>query len=96
METKMEPLQKQWRHWCREAGLKPHYGGRRNNHNWYYLKGHGRVWRLNCFNMLQCGDTLEDFDRWALCSISETERPTSLSGFKETVQSLLKLANEPM
>lgn len=81
-------LPKQWKHWCKKAGLRPHGGGRRW-YDWCYLKGHGRVWRINCHNKLQCGDTYEEFDRWALCDIEEGIFPTSESQLVFMVQELL-------
>lgn len=81
-------LPKQWRHWCKKAGLHPHYGGRRW-HEWFYLKGHGRVWRINCDDMLECGDTYAEFNRWALCNSKEVSRPTNQSQFLAAVRDLL-------
>lgn len=92
----MQKLPKQWRHWCQVAGLKRYWSrGKdgRKDHQWFYLKGHGRVWRLNCHAMLQCGDRLEEFDRWALCSIIEVPMPTSLNEFVEAVRTLLNEAD---
>lgn len=57
-------LPKQWLHWCKSAGLKPHYGGQRNSRLWT-LKGHGRLWRVNCYGHLDISCLIEDFDRWA-------------------------------
>lgn len=81
-------LPKQWRHWCKTAGLRQHNGGRKR-HDWLYLKGHGRVWRINCFYEFQCGDTYAEFDRWALCSIESARMPTSKAAFVATVRELL-------
>jgi hypothetical protein len=39
--------------------------------------------------MLQCGDTYEDFDRWALCDIREVLCPTTKEEFKSAVAALL-------
>lgn len=81
-------LPKQWRRWCQKAGLRPHYGGRRR-YEWLYLKGHGRVWRINCNDALECGDTYAEFDRWALCDREEVPRPTSEAQFVAAVRCLL-------
>jgi len=84
-----QKLPKQWRHWCKKAGLQ--IKGSRGNWCPFYMTGHGRVWRLNCLEMFQCGDTLEDFDRWALCDIEETTRPETEQEFLNAVESLLNL-----
>lgn len=88
---------KQWKHWCQKAGLS-RYGSMASRSRylsgWFYLKGHGRVWRLNCHNQLQCGDTYADFDRWALCNIEQAPCPSSLAEFRSTVKDLLAQARE--
>ena len=89
----MSKLPKQWRHWCRKAGLRPYCGGMRR-YEWFYLKGHGRVWRLNCLNMLQCGDSYADFSKWALCDIEQTPCPTNEAQFLAAVRELLALKSE--
>lgn len=83
-------LPKQWKHWCYLAGLRPMVSGR-EKYIWFYLKGRGRVWRVNCFGMLQCGDTYIEFDKWALCRIKETSLPTSKDMFLNSVSLLLSL-----
>lgn len=88
----MQKLPKQWRHWCQKAGLRPHFKRSRRQHEWFYLKGHGRVWRLNCEEQLQCGDTYAEFDRWALCQIEEAPRPRSQAEFVATVKRLVAQA----
>lgn len=93
----MNKLPKQWKHWCQKAGLRLHSAAdsySRRDSAWYYLKGHGRVWRINCYGMLQCGDTLKEFDRWALCNIVEIELPTSLAQFKVAVRGLVSAARQ--
>ncbi len=71
-------LPKQWRHWCVSSGMRPIKGmNRRRAFSWFYLRGHGRMWRVSCHGTLQCGDTYGDFDRWALCSIKEARLPTT-------------------
>lgn len=84
-------LPKQWKDWCAAAHLTPHGpGGKRPGHRWWYLKGHGRLWRVNCHMNFQCGDTYADFDRWALCDIQETPLPQTKQQFVDAVASLLK------
>lgn len=83
-------LPKQWKDWCRRSGLSPMTTRFKGRWTWHYLKGHGRVWRVNCYVMFQCGDTLKDFDRWALCSIKETPIPQSKAEFKAVVKKLLE------
>lgn len=91
----MNKLPKQWKHWCQQAGLRLYSAADRYSRResaWYYLKGHGRVWRVNCYGMLQCGDRLAEFDRWALCRIAEVEMPTSQRWFKQAVIALRNAA----
>lgn len=88
-------LPKQWKHWCQKAGLDRHTRTRgvhkgRYPGAWLYLKGRGRVWRLNDKGMFQCGDTYAEFDRWALCDIEALPRPNSLAEFLTTVEQLLQ------
>lgn len=58
-------LPKQWRHWCKLAGLRPEGGHGQGNWRWVYLIGRGRRWRLNCYNQFQMSVPLKEFDRWA-------------------------------
>jgi len=87
-------LPKQWRHWCQSSGLYVNrtLGGQRKEYSWFYLKGHGYVWRLNCNDEFEIGDRIQDFDRWALCEINRLPMPHSLKEFKWTVKTLRKLA----
>lgn len=66
-------LPKQWKDWCRAAGLRLNGRRRKWERNWrssyLYLKGRGHQWRINMYGEFQCGDRLEDFDRWARCYI---------------------------
>ena len=39
--------------------------------------------------MFQCGDTYDQFDRWALCDIKQVPAPTTLASFLAAVNSLL-------
>lgn len=86
-------LPKQWRHWCKKAGLRPYYGKGRRWYEWFYLKGHGRVWRVNCSDMLGCGDTHKEFNRWVLCRSEVTPRPNNEVEFIAAVQELLYKQN---
>lgn len=86
-------LPKQWKHWCAVAGLRP--DAKRTVprmapcHSWFYVKGRGRRWRVNDRGMFQCGDTHEDFDRWALCHTEEVPLPQSQKEFLQAVEQLL-------
>lgn len=86
-------LPKGWKHWCRLARLRPRDKGRdRRAHGqaaWFYLHGHGREWRVNCHNQIECGDTYEDFDRWARCDIQSAPMPRTRDEFLATVRQLL-------
>ena len=88
-----QKLPKQWKHWCRSAKLWPHSNKpsrERGEWGWWYLKGHGRVWRVNNKGMFQCGDTYAEFDRWALCNIEQEPKPATLKEFLTTVNVLLR------
>ncbi len=95
-------LPKQWRHWCKLARLRLQASKFRwrNSHRlngydtkrawrWFYLEGHGRVWRVNDKAMFECGDTYEEFDRWALCTIKRTSLPKTRDQFLAAVKALL-------
>lgn len=87
-------LPKQWKHWCSIVGLRPDCSGfdirRHKGHAWFYLRGKGRHWRVNCHSMLQRGDTYEDFDRWALCDIREIQMPRNKAQFLHAISELLR------
>jgi hypothetical protein len=88
-------LPKQWRHWCASMHMRPHqkiYD--KSQYNWFYLKGRGYVWRVNCYAEFQRGDNYEDFDRWALCSFHSVSIPKTLAEFKATVLRLVKEAED--
>ena len=70
--------------------LKPH-GGRstKANYIWFYLKGRGHYWRVNCYGLFQCGDNYEEFDRWALCEIEEVKLPQTREEFRKVVKEML-------
>lgn len=91
IEIEKLKLPKQWKHWCADQHMRMH--GKRYSRGfkgWLYLRGHGYYWRVNCFGMLQCGDTYEEFDRWALCDIAETLMPTTRSDFRAAIKKLLQ------
>jgi hypothetical protein len=90
----MSKLPKQWRHWCADQKLKIHgYKKGQRQWQWFCLKGKGYVWRVNCYGMLQRGDSYKDFDRWALCSIDEVPLPLTLAEFRAAVKLLLEKAH---
>lgn len=85
-------LPKQWRHWCGKAQLRVYGKYHRREHEWFYLKGRGRVWRVNCYGQFQCGDTIADFDRWALCDIEQLDEiPQTEHAFIQAVEYLLRV-----
>lgn len=88
-------LPNKWKYWCKKSGLRPYSGNARNTNSYWYLKGKGYVWRVNCHGNFQRGDTYEDFDRWALCTISETPCPQNEKQFKMDVEWLLTDSEEP-
>ena len=76
-------LPKQWANWCADSGL-------RFNGSEFYLKGKGRHWRVNCYAEFECGDTYEEFDRWALCNIDFLDNvPQTFAAFKWAVETLV-------
>lgn len=86
-------LPKQWKHWCKKVGMKPHSNrpsSERDQWAWWYLKGRGRVWRINDKGMFQCGDTYADFDRWALCDIEQEPLPKTERAFMNAVTAMLR------
>ena len=87
-------LPKQWKHWCRQLGFRtqtwPGYKKDRSWHTWFYLKGKGHVWRVNCYGHFERGDTYEEFDRWALCNIDFLDNvPQTFAAFKWAVETLV-------
>jgi len=82
-------LPKQWRHWAAAARLKPHDRCAARSRDWYYLRGRGRHWRVNCHGQFECGDTYAEFDRWALCDIRRLPLPLTKAGFVISVKALL-------
>lgn len=87
-------LPKQWEHWCRLARLRlqgTDRWGRGVQKRGFYLRGRGHHWRVNCFGIFQLGDTYEEFDRWALCTINEVMMPTTKADFLASVEYLLNV-----
>lgn len=92
-------LPKQWKHWCQKLNLRRHSSKinkwDRNINSWFYLKGRGFVWRIDCFGHFQRGDRIEDFDRWALCNISEIDFvPNTFKSFESWVIALIEAYKE--
>lgn len=86
--TLITKLPKQWKHWCRLANLRPTYAGG----SWTYLKGRGRMWRVDCAGFLCCGDTYDRFDRWANSdAIVRAPMPKTEAEFLATVKNLVEL-----
>lgn len=85
-------LPKQWRHWCADQHLRVYYKRSKAQHQWFYLRGRGYVWRVNCYGMFQRGDDYASFDRWALCDINEVPLPQTRAEFRLMVQQLVSLA----
>lgn len=95
MTTTSVELPRNWRGWCKKAKLRP-YEPSKKQYRWFYLKGRNHVWRVNCQGMFQCGDTISDFNRWALCEITEAPMPTNQQQFILTVEILLKQKEKSM
>ncbi len=48
-------LPKQWRYWCRKAGLRPRkFMYPRESWAWYFLTGRGNNWRINPDGQFEC------------------------------------------
>ena len=47
-------LPKQWRHWCKEAGLSPTCKDSRKQANWRELEGLGYIWSINDVGRFTC------------------------------------------
>lgn len=68
------------------------HGGRRQ-HEWFYLKGYGRYFRVNCYGHLDISVPAHVFCRWASGRLlSETLKFTHKSDFIAMVSSMLKMA----
>lgn len=90
-------LPKQWKHWCRRAGLRPESSGQwaRSMSAWMSLNGQGRKWRIALRDVsnqddciFQAGDTYDEFDRWALSERRDFEIPQTWAEFKAAVDSV--------
>jgi len=87
-------LPKQWKHWCKKAGLRPettfrYTDGLRRSGRWMSLNGQGRKWRISLRNtanqndcVFQAGETYEKFDRWARSRRTTFEIPQTWAEFK--------------
>ena len=94
-------LHKSWKHWCRKYGLRIHCSYRttrysRKEYGWFYLKGKGHVWRINCDDQLEMGDTYAEFDRWALCDVVSVDMNTITNEkqFKAAIDRLIVMKKE--
>ena len=90
-------LPKSWKHWCKTNRFVTHSSNKSEKRQsaWFYLKGHGHVWRINDQGMFQRGDNYEEFDRWALCSdIHEEPVPQTAQQFKDFVVRALSAAKQ--
>ena len=83
-------LPKQWRHWCADQKLRIH-GTKRGQGvwQWFYLRGKGFYWRVNCYGMLQRGDAYADFDRWSMCRTYEVPLPQTRAEFRDAIARLI-------
>lgn len=82
-------LPKSWLHWLQKYGFKNFRVPKHRSHHGFYFNGRGHHWRVNCYGMLQCGDTYATFDRWALCDIVELPLPKTEAEFVEAIKNLL-------
>lgn len=84
-------LPKQWKHWCSRLNLRTtcpntrRFGG---YDRYYYTKGRGRHWRVNCLGTLDVSVPYEDFDRWALSCLKTFDLPKTFEEFKHIVESI--------
>jgi hypothetical protein len=87
-------LPKQWRHWARMNGMKPHGKPYHKRHALMNMIGKGRVWRIAYDHegdrgyWFQGGDRLPDFDRWARSVRYDFPIPRTLAEFTQAVRSL--------
>lgn len=87
-------LPKQWKHWARTNGLKPHGRAYKRPSDWHNLVGRGRVWRIAYDwdgvrgHWFQGGARTQDFDRWALSVRYDFAIPQTLAQFTAAVRSL--------
>lgn len=87
-------LPKQWRQWCLKAGLRPSWRvdkySPRGDSRWFYLKGHGRHWRVNCHNELDVSEPYSEFDRWANSTELSVGMPVNEKAFVKMVNYMLE------
>lgn len=91
MSILRQTLPKSWKDWCKAAKLRPRDKGRDKRglkSTWFYLHGHGREWRVNCFGDLCVGVTYDEFDRWALSDSVEKTMPKTKIEFLTTVRAM--------
>jgi len=88
-------LPKQWKYWCKKNNLKPYLNDfKRDQFAWFYLKGRGFVWYVNCYGEFQIEDRIGDFGRFSLCDIYKVELPKSEKEFTSSVKLLLQYCRE--
>jgi hypothetical protein len=87
-------LPKQWKHWCKKAGLRPESTGRWARGRWSYmsLRGRGRRWGITCYNDLRVSEGNATFDRWANSEVALVPVPTTEATFMVAVKELYALA----
>jgi hypothetical protein len=90
-------LPKQWRHWCRKAGLKPegHKGECRfvrPSWGWFSLIGLGRRWRVNCYNQFSVSLSNKHFDRWARSHVMDVPMPKTEAEFMAAIENMRAVA----
>lgn len=85
-------MPKQWKHWCKMAGLRPNYAPSARTHWGHYnLTGRGRVWRVNCIPEFECSCPTEHFDRWANSRGAQYPGiPTTEKEFRDIVKRLIR------
>ena len=89
----MVKLPKQWRHWCKLAGLKPQWMPRTKDSK-SNMVGKGRNWRVTCDNKFQVSEPLSVFDRWANSALGSIDLPTTEKDFLKAVGKLLGKSDE--
>lgn len=75
-------LPKQWKHWCKRAGLKPSWKIRlsrlkRKDYCWASLQSETRRWRIDVNGLLCVSCHKDDFDRWANSEVTKYPFPQS-------------------
>ena len=81
-------LPKQWKHWCKKARLEPE--SKYSKHDYIYLIGYNRRWRVNASGIFECSCPLEHFDRWVNSRGAAFDSiPTTELEFLNAVKSLI-------